>query len=33
LKIEVSDDMSAAIITASMMPLAPVGIRSITSFG
>jgi hypothetical protein len=33
LKIDVNEDMSAAIITANMMPLAPVGIKSMTSFG
>jgi len=33
LKIEVNEDMSAAIITASIRPLAPIGIRSITNLG
>jgi hypothetical protein len=33
LKIEVNEDISAAIMTASIMPRAPVGIKSITSFG
>ena len=33
LNIDVSEDISAAIITASIRPLAPAGIRSITSLG
>ena len=33
LKMEVKDDMSAAIMTASMRPLAPVGIKFIISMG
>ena len=32
LKIEVREDMRAASITASIIPLAPVGINSVTSF-
>ena len=32
LKIEVKDDIRAASITANIIPLAPVGISSVTSF-
>ena len=32
LKIDVKEDMRAAIMTASIIPLAPVGISSVTSF-